>query len=196
MYLDRFAPQGSTIVLTGGEPMTVPYFGTLIRMLVPHYEIVIETNGSQLFKLPKSIDYSNTRLLIAWHPKMITWEKFHNNIKQINFPWQCIRLMQIATYNNGERTIVNDYPQNIPFPVILNDGAMPDFGVPINEPLMFVRPNGKVMSCASSQAKCIGDIYEGTLDESNLNGCRNCTINGLVWCNSLKNVYLAFEGRL
>jgi len=194
-YLDKFVPMGSIITLTGGEPMTAPYFGTLLKMLAPRYKIIVETNGSQLFKIPEGIDCSNIRLLIAWHPKMITWNKFSANIKSFVekniFPIANIKFMQIIVYADGKKTAVNNYPDG--FSVIVNDGAMPDFGVPINEPSIFVRPNGKVMSCPSSQAKYIGDIYEGTLDTNDLFGCKKCSINGKVWCNSFKNVYFAFR---
>lgn len=176
-YLHDFVPEGSTIVLTGGEPMSVPYFTTLINHLDKIYKVVVETNGSQLFKFPNHL--INTTLHIAWHPKMILLEKFVKNIKTAKVP---IKLVNIAGINDDIKGLHEE------FEIIANDGGKPELGVAYNGDLIFIRPNGKVMECPGIAAKQVGDVYEGTLNKINLKPARYCGIDGYVFCNTILHV--------
>jgi hypothetical protein len=102
-----------------------------------------------------------------------------------------MKFVQIYIYKDGGKHSVNSYPDD--FNVIVNDGAKPDVPVPIDEPSLFIRPNGKVMGCPAPEAREIGDIYGGTLDLNSLHEYNKCAINGLVYCNALSNAYNAFR---
>lgn len=193
-FLDKYACEGSTIVLTGGEPTLVPYLRTLIKALYVKYKIIVETNGSKLFKLPILPNYDNVRLLVAWHPKMILWDKFENNINvflhRTNFPFGNIKFIQIITYEKGNRIVQNNYPDN--YSTITNDGIKPDRGYPISDEHIFIKPDGKIHLCPLCDNKEIGSIY-GDFSTKNLYGYRDCLLYGGVWCNAFKNIYLAFN---
>jgi len=173
-YLHDFVPEGSTVVLTGGEPMTTPYFTTLARHLDKFYKVIIETNGSQLFKLPDNL--TNSTLHIAWHPKMILFEKFVENIKKAKIP---IKLINIAGINDEIKGLHEE------FEIIVNDGSKPELGVAYDGDLIFVRPNGKVMECPGIEARLVGDVYGGTLNKNCLKPARYCSIDGYVFCNAV-----------
>ena len=173
-YLKEFVPEGSMIVLTGGEPMSIPYFTTLIKHLDKTYKVIVETNGSQLFKLPENL--INTTLHIAWHPKMILLEKFIKNIKKAKAP---VKLVNIAGINDAIKGLHEE------FEIIVNDGSKPDLGVAYNGDLIFIRPNGKVMQCPGIAAKQVGDVYDGTMNKSDLKPVRYCGIDGYAFCNTI-----------
>jgi MoaA/NifB/PqqE/SkfB family radical SAM enzyme len=173
-YLYKFVPESSTVVLTGGEPMSVPYFATLINRLDKICKVIVETNGSQLFKLPGNL--ANTTLHIAWHPKMTLLEKFIESIKKAKAP---IKLVNIAGINDEIKGLHEEYE------IIVNNGGKPELGIAYSGDLIFIRPNGKVMECPGIQAKQVGDIYDGNLDRSNLKPARYCHIDGYVFCNTI-----------
>jgi len=185
-YLDKFVPERSTVVLTGGEPMSTPYFTTLIKHLDKIYKVIVETNGSQLFKLPENL--TSTTLHIAWHPKMILLEKFIKNIKRAKAP---VKLVNIAGINDDIKGLHEK------FEIIVNNGGKPDMGVAYNGDLIFVRPNGKVMQCPGIAAEQVGDVYDGTLNKNNLKPSHYCSIDGYVLCNAiLHNSGIAPEFKL
>jgi len=180
-YLFQYVSEGSTIVLTGGEPMSVPYFKTLLDFVTQRYKVIIETNGSQLFKMPilGKLKYG-LELHIAWHPKMIMLEKFIANIKKIKFTGPTIKLVNIAGINDEIKGLHEE------FEIIENNGNKPELGVRFWQDMMFIRPNGKVMECPGACAEQIGDVYQNTL---NVMGMKNyyakCSLQGHVFCNSI-----------
>jgi len=187
-YLNEFIPESSTIVLTGGEPMSSPYFTTLICILTQRYKVIIETNGSQLFKMPNDIAQIaryGIELHIAWHPKMILFDKFVANVKSFKNRCQGViaKLINIVSINDEINCLREE------FEVIENNGSKPELGVKFWQDMIFIRPNGKVMECPGACANQIGDVYQGTLNIMELkNYYLKCSLQGHVFCNTILHV--------
>ena len=174
--------KGYIVQLTGGEPLTHPAIGYLLRTITKTNPVIVCTNGDLLPMHEKLLDIKNIVWRISYHPEyrkndihgIVELVENHGADYIINYVCHPRHIendnvidyiKDIRNYNHEVSEFEGSYRgenYRLMFPIY--DGLRTPVGDIVDGLYMLtVRPNGLVYSCHGKADEPIGDVYANSL---------------------------------